>query len=287
MTRGVPSRSMPAISSAAPPPAAPRGGFLRRVVEKSVRRLGRSVVGIAQQTGGILLLLAKIVRRFFPPDIDYYEFKRNLHKMGNRSLPIIALTAVFVGAIMVVQASAYVQQFSAYAFVGWGAGYVILRELGPILIALMFSGRVGANNTAELGTMVVTEQIDGLRSLAIDPISYLIVPRFLSMIFMLFVLTVFGNIIALCGAALFGQITLGIEIRVFFAGVTDMLGPWDLYIGLIKSVVFGLIIALSSCYFGLAVRGGAPGVGRAVNSCVVASAVGVFVSDYFLTFLIG
>ena len=266
--------------------SAKRPGKVSRGAERVVRRIGRSIVGIAQQTGGILVLLAKIVRRFFPPDIDYYELKRNLHKMGNGSLPIIALTSVFVGAIMLVQASAYVQQFSATAFVGWGAGYVILRELGPILIALMFSGRVGANNTAELGTMVVTEQIDGLRSLAIDPISYLIVPRFLSMIVMLFVLTVFGNLIALCGAALFGQITLGIEWRVFFHGITELLKPWDFYVGLIKSAVFGLIIALSSCYFGLAVRGGAPGVGRAVNASVVASAVGIFVSDYFMTFLL-
>lgn len=257
-----------------------------RGAEKLVRRVGRGIVSVAQQAGGIVVLLAKILRRFFPPDIDYFEFKRNLHKMGNKSLFIVGLTAVFVGAIMVVQASVYVQQFSAYAFVGWGAGFVILRELGPILIALMFSGRVGANNTAELGTMVVTEQIDGLRALSIDPISYLIVPRFLSMIIMLFALTVYGNIIALFGAAAFGQVLLGIEVRVFFSGVTTMLGPWDLWIGLIKSLVFGLIIALSSCYYGLAVRGGAPGVGRAVNSSVVASAVGIFVSDYFLTFLV-
>lgn len=251
-----------------------------------MRRVGRAIVSVSQQAGGIVVLLAKIVRRFFPPDIDYFEFKRNLYKMGNRSLFIVALTSVFVGAIMVVQASAYVQQFSAYAFVGWGAGFVILRELGPILIALMFSGRVGANNTAELGTMVVTEQIDGLRALSIDPISYLIVPRFLSMILMLFALTVYGDIVALFGAAGFGQVILGIEVRVFFHGVTTLLGPWDLWIGLIKSLVFGLIIALSSCYYGLAVRGGAPGVGRAVNSSVVASAVGIFVADYFLTFLI-
>jgi phospholipid/cholesterol/gamma-HCH transport system permease protein len=252
----------------------------------AVRRVGRAVVSVAEQTGGMLVLLAKVVRRFFPPDIDYFEFRRNLHKMGVGSLPIIALTSIFVGAVMVVQASAYVQQFSAYAFVGWGAGFVILRELGPILIALMFSGRVGANNTAELGTMVVTDQVDGLRALAIDPISYLIVPRFLSMILMLFVLTVYGNLIALTGAALFGQVLLDIEVRIFFRGVIDYLSVWDFYMGLIKSVIFGLIIALSSCYFGLSVRGGAPGVGRAVNSAVVASAVGIFVSDYFATFLL-
>jgi phospholipid/cholesterol/gamma-HCH transport system permease protein len=266
--------------------AAKKPGKVSRGMEAVVRSAGRNLVSIAQQLGGILVLQGKIIRRFFPPDIDYFEFKRNLFKMGNRSLPIIALTAVFVGAVMVVQASAYVQQFQATAFVGWGAGYVILRELGPILIALMFSGRVGANNTAELGTMVVTDQIDGLRSLAIDPISYLIVPRFLGMIIMLFVLTVFGNLIALAGAAVFGQVTLDIEVRVFFSGVTELLKPWDLYFGLLKSLVFGLIIALSSCYYGLAVKGGAPGVGRAVNASVVASAVGVFVSDYFLTFLI-
>lgn len=266
--------------------APPHRNFVVRGGEKLVRRVGRGIVSTSQQAGGIVVLLGKILRRFFPPDIDYFEFKRNLHKMGNKSLFIVGLTSVFVGAIMVVQASVYVQQFSAYAFVGWGAGFVILRELGPILIALMFSGRVGANNTAELGTMVVTEQIDGLRALSIDPISYLIVPRFLSMIIMLFALTVYGDIIALFGAAGFGQVMLGIEVRVFFSGVTTMLGPWDLWIGLIKSLVFGLIIALSSCYYGLAVRGGAPGVGRAVNSSVVASAVGIFVSDYFLTFLL-
>lgn len=257
-----------------------------RLPARVVARAGRAVLGVAEQAGGITVLFARILRRFFPPDIDYYEFKRNLYRMGVRSMPIVMLTAVFVGAIMVVQAGAYVKQFSAYAFVGWGAGFVILRELGPILIALMFSGRVGANNTAELGTMVVTEQIDGLRALAIDPISYLIVPRFLGMIVMLFVLTVCGNIVALVGAAAFGQIMLGIEIRVFFSGVVDYLGPWDFYIGLIKAAVFGLIIGLSSCHFGLAVRGGAPGVGRAVNSGVVASAVGVFVADYFLTFVL-
>jgi phospholipid/cholesterol/gamma-HCH transport system permease protein len=267
------------------PPVAPRRSRLRRAPEAFVRRVGRAILGVSQQIGGILVLFLRILRRFVPPDIDYYEFKRNLYKMGNGSLPIVGLTSVLVGAAMVVQASAYVEQFSAYAFVGWGAGYVILRELGPLLIALMFSGRVGANNAAELGTMVVTEQIDGLRALSIDPLSYLIVPRFLAMIIMLFVLTVYGDIIALVGAAAFGQWLLDIEWRVFFRGVTELCARWDFYIGLLKSLVFGLIIAVSSCYFGLSVRGGAPGVGRAVNSSVVASAVGIFVADYFITFL--
>jgi phospholipid/cholesterol/gamma-HCH transport system permease protein len=105
------------------------------------------------------------------------------------------------------------------------------------------------------------------------------------MIIMLFVLTVYGDIIALVGAAAFGQWLLDIEWRVFFRGVTELCARWDFYIGLLKSLVFGLIIAVSSCYFGLSVRGGAPGVGRAVNSSVVASAVGIFVADYFITFL--
>lgn len=254
--------------------------------DSTARRIGDALFSIAEQTGGVCILAGKLVKRLFPPRIDGPELVRNLHKMGVRSLPIVALTAVFTGAIMVVQAGMLIRRYGAESLLGWGAGFAILREVGPILIALMFSGRVGANNTAELGTMVVTEQIDALSTLAIDPLSYLILPRVIAMVFMLFVLTIFGDVTALIGASYMGDLLLGVSPATFWNGLREALRASDFTSGLIKSVLFGGIIALSSCYYGLSVKGGAPGVGRAVNSAVVAAATGVFISDYFSTYIL-
>jgi phospholipid/cholesterol/gamma-HCH transport system permease protein len=149
----------------------------------------------------------------------------------------------------------------------------------------MINGRVGANNTAELGTMVVTEQIDALRVLAIDPIAFLIAPRVVAMVITLFLATIFADTLALIGAALSGQALLGVAPRTFYNGLTgELLGIGDVTSGLVKSVVFGVVMALASCQYGLGVKGGAPGVGRAVNATVVASAAGIFVLDYLVSF---
>src|SRR6185295_9923756 len=153
------------------------------------------------------------------------ELVRNMHKMGNRSLPIVALTAFFTGGIMVIQSGIFVKRFGATGLVGWGSGYAVFREVGPILIGLMFSGRVGANNTAELGTMTVTEQLDGLRALAIDPIQYLILPRVIAMLVMLVALTVIGDLVALLGAMLVAKAVLGIEWMVMYSSFVDNLSP--------------------------------------------------------------
>ena len=249
-------------------------------------RVGRATFEVAAQVGGVSVLAARLIRRLFPPRIDGPELLRNLHKMGVRSLPIVGLTALFVGAIMVIQAGVLIRRYGAEGLLGWGAGFATLREVGPILIALMFSGRVGANNTAELGTMTVTEQIDALSTLAIDPLSYLILPRVISMISMLFLLTVFGDALALLGAAYTGQALLGVSVATFWNGLIEVIRVWDLATGLIKATLFGGIIALSSCHYGLSVTGGAPGVGRAVNASVVASATGVFITDYFSTYVL-
>jgi phospholipid/cholesterol/gamma-HCH transport system permease protein len=151
----------------------------------------------------------------------------------------------------------------------------------------MFNGRVGANNAAELGTMVVTEQIDALRALAIDPIRYLVLPRVISMVLMLFLLTIIGDAVSIVGAMATGQLLLDVDPRVFLSSAEEMLTAWDLWSGLIKSVFFGLMIALTSCHFGLSVQGGAPGVGRGVNAAVVAAASGIFIADYLSTFILG
>lgn len=250
-------------------------------------RTGRAVFEVAETAGGVVVLAARLARRLLPPQVDGPELVRNLHRAGVRSLPIVGVTAVFTGAIMVIQAGVLIRRFGAEGLLGWGAGFATLREVGPILIALMFSGRVGANNTAELGTMRVTEQIDALETLAIDPLAYLVLPRVISMVVMLFVLTIYGDVLALAGASLCGRGLLGVSVATFFNGFLETIRVWDLATGLIKSVLFGLIIALASCHFGMTVTGGAPGVGRAVNASVVASATGVFVTDYIATFVLG
>ncbi len=248
--------------------------------------LGAAVLSIAAEVGGIGVLAARLVARLLPPRIDRYELIRNLHKMGVRSVGIVSLTALFTGAIMVVQAAPLVIRFNATDVIGWGAGFATLREVGPLLIALMFSGRVGANNTAELGTMVVTEQLDALRALAIDPLSYLILPRVISMIVMLFVLTIIGDVVAVGGAIISADALLDVDAHQFMNSFLELITPWDFMQGLFKAIAFGTMIALTSCHFGLTTTGGAPGVGRAVNSAVVAAAIGIFVMDYFSTFFL-
>jgi phospholipid/cholesterol/gamma-HCH transport system permease protein len=249
---------------------------------------GAAFLGVAEIAGGMAVLLVRIVRRLVTLDLDYPELKRNLYRMAVKSLPIVVVTALFTGAIMVIQAAPIVKRYGAEGLLGWGAGFGTLREVAPLLTALMISGRVGANNTAELGTMVVTEQVDALRTLAIDPLAFLIVPRFVAIVLTLVMMTIYADALALFGAAYSGLALLQIEPVSFYNGLTGgLLHFGDVANGLVKSCVFGLIVAVSSCYFGLTTKGGAPGVGRSVNGTVVASAAGIFILDYLVGFLLG
>jgi phospholipid/cholesterol/gamma-HCH transport system permease protein len=247
--------------------------------------LGRFFLDAAGTVGSMGVLFGKIVSRLVRFDFDAGELLSNLYKMGVRSLPIVFVTAIFTGGIMVVQAAPTIERYGAHGLLGWGAGFGTLREVGPLLTALMISGRVGANNTAELGTMVVTEQFDALRALAIDPISFLIAPRFVGIVATLFLSTIFADVLALVGAAYAGVPLLGVEPGLFYDGLTSgLLGIGDVVHGLVKSVIFGVVMALASCEFGMTTEGGAPGVGRAVNSTVVVTAAGIFVVDYLISF---
>jgi phospholipid/cholesterol/gamma-HCH transport system permease protein len=251
-------------------------------------RAKESITEVAATAGQMGMVAGQIVMRLVRVDLDGRELMRNMYKMGVKSLPIVIVTALFTGAIMVVQAAPIVQRYGAHGLLGWGAGFGTLREIGPLLTALMISGRVGANNTAELGTMTVTEQIDALRALAIDPVAFLVVPRFIAIVATLFLSTLYADALALFGAAYAGDALIGVEPMTFYNGlVSGLLGIGDVMNGLVKSVIFGIMIGLSSCHFGLAVTGGAPGVGRAVNATVVSSAASIFVVDYLVSFLLG
>jgi phospholipid/cholesterol/gamma-HCH transport system permease protein len=255
--------------------------------ERAFAGIGANALRIAQEVGGIVVLTAQVLRALVPPRIDWRELVKNLYKMGNRSVPIVVLTAFFAGGLMTLQTGPFVKKLGATSLAGWGAGYAVVREIGPILIALMFSGRVGANNTAELSTMTVTEQLDGLRALAIDPIRFLVVPRVIAMVVTLVALTVIGDLVALVGASAVARAMLDIDWSTMYYSFADNLKPWDFLLGVYKSFAFGIAIAVSSCYFGVTVRGGAVGVGRAVNAAVVAAAVSIMLLDFFITYSIG
>lgn len=253
------------------------------MISRALSALGGAFNSLAFDVGGVVLMFVKILARCLPPRPDGPETWGNLYRVGVKSFPIVIVTAAFTGAIMVIQSGLYIKQYGAEGLLGWGAGYSVLREVGPIMIGLMFSGRVGANNTAELGTMVVTDQVDALRALAIDPISYLVIPRFIAMMVMLTLLVVVGDLTALVGGAFTGELLLGVDMRVYYESIVTLIVLDDFLSGVYKSLAFGVAIAVISCHFGLSVRGGAVGVGRAVNNSVVASAIAIFVLDYFLT----
>lgn len=246
---------------------------------------GAAVLFVLETVGGASMMFGRIVKALVPPRFDTHEAARQLYHVGVRSAAIVALTALFVGAIMVIQTAYFVQRTGATSLLGYGVGFSVFAEIGPVLIGLMFSGRVGANNTAELGTMVVTEQVDALRALAIDPIRYLVVPRFIAMMVMLTLLMVLGDLFAIIGASVTAQALIGIDWRVLVMNLIESNLLDELLMGLTKAATFGLAISCISCHFGLTVRGGAVGVGRATNNSVVANATAIFVLDFLVGWL--
>ncbi|NOZ00487.1 MAG: ABC transporter permease [Deltaproteobacteria bacterium] len=265
------------------------GGAVEKTLSRftfgGVASVGRAILSACNIVGGMGVLQYEIIRAMVPPDFDYDETVRQFFKVGVKSITVVVATALLTGAIMVIQSGGFVESTGATSLVGWAAGTAILSEIGPVLIGLMFSGRVGANNTAELGAMVVTDQVNALRVLGMDPVRYLVVPRFFSMIVMLVLLTCIGDVFALVGGAVTCQIILQIDMHVYWQSVIDSHLLDELVMGLIKAVAFGGGISVVSCYFGLTVKGGAEGVGRAVNNSVVTAAISIFVVNFLVSTL--
>ncbi len=255
-------------------------------MRRLLHAIGGAYLGVADAVGGMTVLILRLVGYLVIFRYDPKETWRNLYKVGVKSFPIVVVTAILVGAIMVIQTGQLVADFDAYGLLGWGAGFATLREVGPVMIGLMFSGRVGANNTAELGTMRVTEQVDALRALSINPIKYLLVPRFIAIVTMMVLLTVIGDLTALVGGAVTASSLLGVEPQLFYWSIAEYINLSDFINGLVKAFFFGIAIAVVSCHFGITTTGGAVGVGRAVNNSVVAAAVSIFVLDYMITYIL-
>ncbi len=248
-----------------------------------VESLGRILIRFTEEMGSILLLLCSTIRHLVFPPFDLRNILRQMLEMGIRSLPVVLITAIFTGMVLALQTYTGFKRFGAEALVGSVVALSMTRELGPVLTALIVAGRAGAAMAAELGTMRVTEQIDALETLATNPIKYLIVPRFISGIFMLPSLVVISDIIGIIGGYLITVGLFGTSSTVYWKRTWDYLEVNDIYSGLIKAAFFGASIALISCHRGFYTSGGAEGVGKATTGAVVLSSMTILVSDYFLS----
>lgn len=206
--------------------------------------------------------------------------------VGFGSLFIVCLTGLFTGAIFAYQSAYAFQLFGADALVGSTVTIAVTRELGPVLAALMVAGRVSSAMATVIGTMRVTEQIDAMKTMAVDPVQFLITPRVIATFLLLPALTAIFDFVAIIGAYIVGVGMLGIEFGAFDSQVENILQPFDVIGGLIKAAVFGLIISFIGCYKGYYAKGGAKGVGEATTSAVVTASIVILLLDYFLTVLL-
>ena len=247
-----------------------------------IENIGRDTIRFLEHVGRFGTMIKDIFRTI-PEGKSYMkQIAPQMVNIGNRSLPIVVVTATFSGMVASVQTAYQITGFVPLYIVGSVVGESIILELGPIITALVLSGRVGANIAAELGTMRVTEQIDALESLAINPISYLVIPRVIAGFFMLPALTVFADFVGILGGWLISVLTMDVTTTDFFKGFRMYFVPWDLFYGIIKAAFFGLTITLVGCYMGFNTRGGAVGVGKATTETVVVSCLIILLLNYVL-----
>jgi phospholipid/cholesterol/gamma-HCH transport system permease protein len=250
----------------------------------AVATLGAATLGIVEHIGALTLFLLSALGQMVRPGRGRGQFLTQATFVGFDSLPIVLLTAFFTGGVLALQSyDGFGNATLAGSQVPRVVALSMLRELGPVLAALMLASRVGSAMAAELGTMRVTEQIDALTTLAANPVRYLVVPRILACITMLPLLVILANLVGIFGGYIVSTQTLGLSANLYTTQTWSAIDADDLTIGMVKALVFGLLIGLTATYHGFNARNGAEGVGRATTSAVVAAAVSILVADYFIT----
>ncbi len=252
-------------------------------VVRSTEQLGKAVLDHTESWGRSWLFLFRTILAFFVPPFRLRLLLIQLYQIGVNSTVVVALIGLFTGAVLAVQAEYTLSKFGATAFTGSAVALSLIRELGPVLTALMVIGRAGSAITAEIGIMRITEQIDALRSMAVDPMKYLMVPRFIAGLIAMPLLTAIFICIGIGGGYVVGVGLLDLSSGTFLSQMTHAVGLVDVYSGIIKSIVFGFIFGWVSCYKGYTCGFGAVGVNKATTQSVVTSSVAVLVVDYFLT----
>ncbi|MDB4671249.1 ABC transporter permease [bacterium] len=206
----------------------------------------------------------------------------NFYQVGVQSLPVIALTGTFIGMVLAVQSFAQFEQLGLESQMGAVITMTLVRELGPVLAAVMLAGRVGSAMAAELGTMRVTEQIDALASMGSNPIHYLVVPRFLACLMMIPALTIMADFMGVAGGHFFSVFVYGVDSHHYWSNARDFVGVFDIMSGVFKSIFFGAAIAMVSCYQGFHCAPGAEGVGQAATKSFVYSFIVILIMDLLI-----
>ncbi len=248
-----------------------------------ITRFGRWLFLQVEHLGRLFVVLLATLYWFLRPPYRIHETFRQMEYVGVGSFFVISLTGIFTGMVLALQTFHAFVTFNAESLVGATLALSLTRELGPVLSGLMVTARAGSAMAAKLGTMRVTEQIDALQTMAVDPIEYLFVPRITAALLMVPVLTVYFNFLGIVGGYFVGVNYLGIPPGPFINSIINLTDYGDLTNGLIKSGFFGLILSFISCYKGYTAGEGAEGVGQATMQAVVLSSVLILTSDYFLT----
>ncbi len=243
-------------------------------VTNVVERFGNFVVFVSQSTVWML--------RDLPKPRRWKLTWPQMFEVGTRSVPVVMLTGGFIGMVLAIELFEQFRMFGQETRLGGLISLTVVKHLGPVLAAVMLAGRVGGAFAAELGTMSVTEQIDALRVMGTSPLSYLVVPRLIACIIMIPITTIFGDLLGIAGGWAITVGAYGVTNNDYWTFAAQFVGGWDVFSGLLKSIFFGIAIALIACYKGFNSRPGASGVGRATTDAFVTSFVVIIVLNFFL-----
>jgi phospholipid/cholesterol/gamma-HCH transport system permease protein len=228
-------------------------------------------------------MAAESLANLFRRPLYFADMVQQADLIGVGSLPIVVLTGFFTGGVLALQTANTLERFGSITLIGQLVSTSMVRELGPVLTGLMVAGRNSAGMASELGSMVVTEQIDAMRALGTDPMKKLVTPRVTATVFMLFFLSIISDLVGLAGGLMVAKVLLALDARQYWANAWQVLVFQDVFMGLLKPVVFGFIIATVGCFYGMTARGGTQGVGRATTQAVVAASVLILAVDLLLT----
>lgn len=248
-----------------------------------LERLGVPAKSLIDVTGEMTLMFSRALLYAITPPFKLRNLFKQMEFIGVNSLFVVILTGSFTGMVLAMQSYEALKEYGAESMVGSMVALSMTRELGPVLTGLMVAGRAGSAIATEIGTMKVTEQIDALYTMAVNPIKYLVTPRLLAGFLMLPLLTIISDFVGVVGGYVIGVKMLNINPGVYIGRTVEFVDGYDIMYGLIKSFVFGGLITLVSCYSGYITKGGAEGVGKAATNAVVTSCVLILLFDYILT----
>ncbi len=247
--------------------------------------VGRGTLGLLEYAGGIATLSGEAGSFIGRLKIRVGEAFAQAYFLGVQSIVIVLLTSLFTGMVITLESANQAQSYGVSSLVGGAVAYVSSRELGPMLTAVVVAGRAGAAIAAELGSMVVTEQIEAIEALGLSPVQMLVVPRLVGMMAMLPLLTIFADIISILGGMYLAKATAGISYESFIDSARQNSFFHDYLKGMLKAVVFAVLIVIICCYQGLGVRGGAAGVGKATTAAVVGSIILIFIANFAMSLI--